>query len=197
MAEETKQSEVTYISRYRALKIVVTPGYSKEVDGRRVSTPGTHIRFEDGQYKTDDAEMIAFIEARPEFQKGMIQRVPDDIEDLNAHQAEMAQNLEEREAAVAAREAAIAAKEAEITDAEAGKAPAGNAEGAGTGEGGDDDEGEDDGLEEMDRPALVEHLKTLKEENPEGLEEVNGNSKSEDIIAAIRKVKADQPAFDE
>lgn len=185
MAEETKQKEVTFVSRYLNLRIVVQPGYSKEVDGRRVSTPGRSIRFFQGAYKTSDPEEIEFLRTRPEFGKH-IQEVPDNVEEMAARE-EQFKNLEDKEKELAEREAALAAREAALTNQETGR----------QGEEGEEGEDEDDGLEAMERGELIDHLKKLKEEDPEGLEEVNGNSKSEDIIAAIRAREADKPSFDE
>lgn len=179
----TKEKVVRYISRYIQLRIVRKPGYSKEVDGQRVSTPGTSIQFDQGVFETSDPDEVAFIEARPEFGK-LIQRVPDNVENLSKERQEQFQSLEEREAAIAAREAAVAKKEAQLTGGESGRAE---------GDGVDEEEGDD--LDEYTKAGLLEIVEK------EAVEGVTSRSKVVDILAAIRskrKAVADEAAaFDE
>lgn len=181
MAEEKKtlKKAARYISRYLQLRIVRKAAYSREVDGQRVATPGTAIQFDNGVFETKDPEEVAFIEARPEF-GNHIQKVPDNVEDLNSEHSEKFKNLEEKENDLAEREAAVAAKEAALTDGELGKA------------GGDDgDEGEGDGLEKLDKPGL---LKIVKKEKVEGTTDRTTMPK---LIEAIRAARADTAAFND
>ncbi len=181
MATETEVQSlakpVRYISRYLQLRIVRKPGYSKEVDGQRVSTPGTSIQFDQGVFETTDPAEVAFIEGRSEFGK-LIQRVPDNIEDIAGERTEVFQDLEAREKALADREAAIAAKEAALKNGELGKL-----------EDEEDGDEEDDGLEALTKKQLLEVAAT------EEVEGVNNNTKNEDIVAAIRKKRDDAAAF--
>lgn len=185
---DTTQKPVTFISKYRNLRIVRKASYSKEVEGRRVTLPGTAIRFAEGAFTTSEPEEIKFIESRPEFGRH-IQRVPDNVEDLAAARVEMNKDLEQREADIKAREEALAAREAELSSNETGK------------DEDEDEDGEEEGakLESLDRPALLEELKVAKEADPEFFKDLNGNSKSEDIIAALREKRKDDdtPAFNE
>lgn len=180
MATETEvktlPKPVRYISRYLQLRIVRKPGYSKEIDGQRVSTPGTSIQFDQGAFETTDPAEVDFIEARPEFGK-IIQRVPDNIEDMAAQRTEVFQDLEAREKALADREAAVAAQEAALKNVEMGKT--------------DEEEGdeEDDGLDAMTKKQL---LAVAAEEEVEGVSDKTTNP---EIVAAIRAKRADAAAF--
>lgn len=175
-ATATPAKPVRYISRYLQLRIVRKPGYSKEIDGQRVSTPGTSIQFDQGTFETSDPAEIEFIESRPEYGK-IIQRVPDNIENIAAQRDEVFQDLEAREAALKAREDEVAAKEAALKNVEMGKT--------------DEEEGdeEDDGLDAMTKKQLLEVA------TAEGVEGVSKDTKNEDIVAAIRAKRADQAAF--
>lgn len=177
-----KKETATYISRYLQLRIVRKPAYSREVDGQRVSTPGTSIQFEQGVFTTSDPDEIAFIEARPEFGK-LIQKVPKNIKDIDAERTEQFQSLEEREAAVAAREAAIAEKEASLKGTENGRSEGGSV--------GD----EEDGLEALSKADL---LAIVEEEEVPG---VNSRTTIPNLIAAIREHREagdeDEEAFEE
>lgn len=180
MATETEvktlAKPVRFISRYLQLRIVRKPGYSKEVDGQRVSTPGTSIQFDQGAFETTDPQEVAFIEARPEFGK-IIQRVPDNIENIAAQRDEVFQDLEARENALKAREAEVAAKEAALKNVEMGKT--------------EEEEGdeEEDGLEEMTKKQL------LAVAAEEGVEGVSDKTTNPELVAAIRAKRADQAAF--
>jgi hypothetical protein len=142
MAEE--KTEAKYLAKYLNLKIVKKSAVTREVNGQAITTPGESIRFVQGLYQTSDPEEQAFIEARPEFAKGMIIRVPDNVQDLLAKRAEWSQDLE-------AREAEIAKKEAELGIKATKEEIKGSAEGAGAGK-----VDVEDGLEEKKIKELVE-----------------------------------------
>lgn len=116
----TEPKAAKFLSKYLALKIVVRPTRSKEMDGQIISVDGESIRFVDGVYETSDPKEIEFLEARPEFKSGTIIRVPDDVKNLVAHEQEWRKDLEQREADLAAREAALEAKEKGIQGSEEG-----------------------------------------------------------------------------
>lgn len=166
MAEETKT--VRYLSRYFSLKLVRKPMRTKEVEGQIITSEGASIRFEEGAYETSDPEEIAYIEARPEFAAGTIIRVPDNVQNAAAHDAEFREDLEAREARLAAREAAVAAREAKVGPAE---------EGARVETG--------DGLR-----SNMKKTDLLKIAKDEGVEGVSEESKNDEIIAAIRAKRA-------
>lgn len=171
---------VRYISRYLQLRIVRKPGYSKEIDGQRISTPGTSIQFDQGVFETNDPAEVAFIESRPEYGK-YIQRVPDNIENMSEEREKKFATLEQKEAEIAAREKALEEREKALTGAETGRAEGSSLK----------DETGDDGLDAMKRDQLVEIAKQ------EGLEEeaYKVGTKNTDIVAAIRAKRADTAAF--
>lgn len=150
-----------YISRFLALRIVVKPAYTKEVDGRIVTVPGKDIRFDQGVFETEDQELIDFLEADKSFGTTYI-RVPDDVINPKNDRAEWMKDLETKEKELAEREAALKAREAKVNS---------NEEGAKAG----------DGLRgNMAKADLLEIAKN------EGVEGVNEDTKNADIIAAIR-----------
>ena len=172
--KETKP--VQFLSRYRGLKIVRTPIRTREIEGQIISSEGHSIRFVDGLYETDDADVIAYIEARPEFASGIIVRVPGNVKDLAAHKGEWEKTLEQREADLAAREAAVAAKEAKASGAE---------EGARVGK--PDTEIEGDGLDAMKRGELV----AIADELEIPSDQTKVGTKNADIVALIRAKRAE------
>jgi hypothetical protein len=132
-----------YISRRRELRIVLKPSYNKEVDGRVVTTPGLSARFSDGVYETEDQEIIAALEAHPNFGEGPngeFIKVPDNVGDLVGERAERFKDLETKEKELAAKEKELKEREHRIQ---------GNEEGAKTGK------PESDGLEDLKRDQLV------------------------------------------
>lgn len=150
-----------YISRFLALRIVVKPAYTKEVDGRIVTVPGKDIRFDQGVFETTDQELIDFLEADKSFGTTYI-RVPDDVQDVVKDRGEWMKDLETKERELAEREAALKAREAKVNGSE---------EGAKAG----------DGLRaNMPKADLLEIAKN------EGVEDVDDTTKNADIIAAIR-----------
>lgn len=150
-----------YISRYLALRIVVKPAYTKEVDGRVVTVQGKDIRFDQGVFETTDQELIDFLEADKSFGTTYI-RVPDNVEDVVKDRGEWMKDLETKERELAEREAALKAREAKVNSSE---------EGAKAG----------DGLRKnMAKADLLEIAKN------EGVEGVSEETKNDDIIAAIR-----------
>lgn len=184
MSQAKTAETARYISKYLKLKIVMKGAYNQVAEGRVISMPGKKIVFDGGVYETTDAEEIAFIEARPEFGQIII-KAPNNVEDLAAARTEWNKDLEQREADLKAREEALKAKELQLTPEEEGK---------------DDEEGnEPDGLEDLERKELLEILKKEKEADPDAFADVNGNSKNEDIIAAIRAKRdtEEDPAFTE
>lgn len=150
-----------YISRYLALRIVVKPAYTKEVDGRIVTVQGKDIRFQEGVFETTDQELIDFLEADKSFGTTYI-RVPDDVADVTKDRGEWMKDLETKERELAEREAALKARETKVNSSE---------EGAKAG----------DGLRaNMAKAELLEIAKN------EGVEGVSEETKNADIITAIR-----------
>lgn len=150
-----------YISRFLALRIVVKPAYTKEVDGRVVTVQGKDIRFDQGVFETTDQELIDFLEADKSFGTTYI-RVPDNVEDVAKDRGEWMKDLETKERELAEREAALKAREAKVSGSE---------EGAKAG----------DGLRK--NMAKADLLAIAIEEGVTGVDET---SKNDDIIAAIR-----------
>lgn len=150
-----------YISRFLALRIVVKPAYTKEVDGRIVTVQGKDIRFVEGVFETKDQELIDFLEADKSFGTTYI-RVPDNVADVAKDRGEWMKDLETKERELAEREAALKARESKVNSSE---------EGAKAG----------DGLRgNMPKVDLLEIAKA------EGVEGVSEETKNADIIAAIR-----------
>jgi len=54
-----------YIAKYLQLKLINKASYTKEVEGRIVVVSGKSIQFEDGVYKTNDKDEIAFLDNHP------------------------------------------------------------------------------------------------------------------------------------
>ena len=96
----TTATTVRYVARYRSLRLVMKPSYSKEVDGRSIPVSGTAIQFEDNQYSTSDPAEIEFLDSRPELKTGLIVRV-EGIADSSAVLAEMNKTLEDKDAEIA------------------------------------------------------------------------------------------------
>jgi hypothetical protein len=118
--DETKDhNPAIFISRYRALRIVVKPSYNKEVDGRIATVNGTSVQFESGEYRTTDPEIISYLESQKMFGDVYI-RVPDNVKDIAGKKEEWMKTLEQREADLKVREDAIAKKEAKINGSEEG-----------------------------------------------------------------------------
>jgi len=150
-----------YISRYLALRIVVKPAYTKEVDGRIVTVPGKDIRFDQGVFETTDQELIDFLEADKSFGTTYI-RVPDDVTDVVKDRGEWMKDLETKERELKEREEALKAREAKVNASE---------EGAKAG----------DGLR-----ANMPKADLLAIAVAEEVEGVDDTTKNADIIAAIR-----------
>ena len=150
-----------YISKYLALRIVVRPTFTKEVDGRIVTVPGKDIRFVDGAFETSDEELITFLEADRSFGTTYI-RIPDNVENIVKERDEMLKDLETREKEILAREASLKAREDRVNS---------NEEGAKAG----------DGLRK--NMPKAELLAIVKEEGVEG---VDADAKNEAIIVALR-----------
>lgn len=156
-----------YISRFLALRIVVKPAYTKEVDGRIVTVPGKDIRFTEGVFETEDQELIDFLEADKSFGTTYI-RVPDNVLNPKNDRDEWMKDLETKEKELAEREAALQAREAKVNSSE---------EGAKAG----------DGLREN-----MAKAKLLEIAQEEGVEGVSEETKNADIIAAIRAKRAEK-----
>ncbi len=63
-----QESEIVrFFSKYRELKIVVKPGYYKEVDGRTLPMAGKAIQFHDSTYETSDPGEIEFLRTHKNF----------------------------------------------------------------------------------------------------------------------------------
>lgn len=161
-----------YISRFLALRIVVKPTFTKEVDGRIVTVPGKDVRFVEGVFETEDQEIIDFLEADKSFGTTYI-RVPDNVEDVVKDRGEWMKDLETKERELAEREAALKVKEERINA---------NEEGAKAG----------DGL--RNNMAKAELLVIAADEGVEGVDETTKNA---DIIEAIRAKRADTAGEDD
>ncbi len=176
MATEELKKPVQFLSTYRSLKIVRKPVRTREIEGQIISTDGEKIVFEDAAYETSDPEIVAFLEARPEFASGIIYRVPGNVKDIVAFQAEREKSLEQREAELKAREEAVAKKEAGANASE---------EGARVGK--PDTEIEGDGLDTMKRGDLV----AIADELEIPSEQTKVGTKNADIVALIRAKRAE------
>ena len=176
---ETKQKPARYISRYLKMKIVMKPTYNQVAEGRVIPVPGKKIVFDGGVFETTDKEEQAFIEARPEFGQIII-KAPEDVEAM-ATRDEWMKDLETKEAELKAREEALEAERVRLGMDEAGKNP--------------EEDGEEDELDKLGRQELLELLKAEKEADPEHYKDLNGNSKNEDIVAAIKAKREDEPEF--
>lgn len=154
------QNPARYISRFLALRIVVKPAYTKEVDGRVVTVQGKDIRFVEGVFETTDQELIDFLEADKSFGTTYI-RVPDNVLNASAERAEWAKDLEARERDIAIREAALKEKESKVNASEEGGRVT-------------------DGLDGLKKADLLDIA------SKEEVEGVNKDTKNADIITAIR-----------
>lgn len=160
-----------YISRRRELRIILKPSYSKEVDGKVVTTPGISARFSDGIFETQDEEIIALLEAHPNFgggTNGEFIKVPENVADLAKERDEKFKDLETREAELKAREKDLEIREKRIQGSEEGSR-------AGKPEAGD-------GLDEMKRDQLVE----IAEKEGLAPEEYKVGVKNTAIVESIR-----------
>lgn len=167
MENTTDHNPVRYISRYLALRIVVKPAYTKEVDGRIVTVSGKDIRFVEGVFETTDQELITYLESQPGFGTVYI-RVPDNVADVVKDRGDWMKDLETKEKELAEREAALKAREAKVNASEEG------------GKAGD-------GLREnMKKEDLLQIAMT------EGVEGLTEETKNKDIIEAIRAKRAEK-----
>lgn len=116
----SKDTIVRFVSpRYRSLKLVMEPGYSKEVGGRVLAVAGKSVRFADGVYETTDPAEIEFLRGHDNNvanstkarKSPLFEEV--DLEDIEEKLASQ-KSLEQREADIAAREKAVADKEAKL-----------------------------------------------------------------------------------
>lgn len=156
-----------YISRFLALRIVVKPAYTKEVDGRVVTVQGKDIRFDQGVFETTDQELIDFLEGDKSFGTTYI-RVPDNVADAVKDRGEWMKDLETKERELAEREARLKEKEAKVNSSEEGSKAG-------------------DGLRpNMKKDDLLEIAKA------EGVEGVSQDTKNPDIIEAIRAKRAEK-----
>lgn len=125
-----KDTIVRFVSpKYRSLKLVMKPGYSKEVGGRILAVNGTSVRFKDGLYETENEAEIEFLRghennvanAQRSQKSPIFEEV--DVKDLDEKLKEQ-ESLEEREARLAEREAAVEEKEAKLGRKTGDKKPA-------------------------------------------------------------------------
>jgi len=170
---EKEPKLVTFLSKYRQHRIVRKGSYSKEVDGQRVTVPGTSIQFEDGVFATDDEEVVKFLRSQKDYGRTFTE-VPEGVNDLAGHRSEFGESLEEREARLAKKEEDLKTREAALTDAETGK--------------GGDQKVE---LEKMSKKALLKMAIDLK------IEKVNAQTSQSDLIAAIKAKQDEKPAFND
>lgn len=163
---ETKDhNPARYISRFLALRIVVKPAYTKEVDGRVVTVQGKDVRFTDGMFETTDPELIAFLEGDKSFGTTYI-RIPDNVEEVVKERAEWMKDLETKERELKEREEAVKAREAKVNSSEEGSKAG-------------------DGLR-----ANLPKVDLLKIAADEGVEGVSEETKNADLVAAIRAHRA-------
>ena len=120
-----KPKQEVYISKYLELRLVNRSSYTKEVNGRIITVPGSSIQFHEGVYRTSDPDEIEFLDNHANngnaFTK--IDR-KDQGKASNELIAAKYKDLEQREKELAAREAAVAKKEmAEKGQAEGSEKP--------------------------------------------------------------------------
>lgn len=186
---EKKAITARYISKYLELGIVRKASYYKEVDGRVVPVLGEKVKFHQGVFETSDPEIMAFLEARPEFGNIFI-RVPDNV-DAIVHRDEKFKDLDTREKELAEREAEIARKEALLNASEEGARTPENAKDNGAqGEAGD-------GLEDLNKAGLLEVAEKEGVEDWEAFKRpgVSLDSIREAIRAKRASAPADAPAY--
>lgn len=165
-----KAKTVRYISKYGQLRIVLKPTYTSELHGRIVTHAGEDVRFEDGVFSTDKAEVVEALEKRSEFGSIFI-RVPDDTDAL-AHREEKYKDIETKQKELEEKEKELAIREARLNNDETGRTVSGVVN-------------VNDGLEALTRDALNE----LAEE--QGIEEPEKYLNKKLLIQAIRESKED------
>lgn len=111
-AQAETPKEETYISKYHELRLVNKSSYTKEVNGRVVTVPGTAIQFHEGVYRTSDPEEIEFLDSHPNC-GSVFTKVSrkDQKKAVNEVIAERYKDLEQREKELAAREEALRKRE--------------------------------------------------------------------------------------
>jgi len=106
------KEKAKYISKYRSLKLVVKPSYTKEVEGRIVVVPGKSIRFVQGVYETDDPDEIKFLDNHPNLGTIFIKVTEKDLQkDLQKAIEKQFKDLETKEAELKAKEEELVKKE--------------------------------------------------------------------------------------
>ena len=98
MASEKKES-VTFISKFRKLKLIIESAFTKEVNGKFLPQPGKYIQFVDGMYETSDKDEIKFLESHKNFETHFIKV----DKEVASERAEYVQTLEQRNAELEAR----------------------------------------------------------------------------------------------
>ncbi|MCK4500877.1 hypothetical protein KAU11_10280 [Candidatus Babeliales bacterium] len=116
--------ETIYVSpKMRRLRVNLKSSHYEHVGNDKVLKQGVSAQFEDGLFKTADAEVIELMDANGNNTENGNRGFFTKVKDVNAAQSELKQKtetLEQREAKVAEREAAIAEKEAKLDKDEAG-----------------------------------------------------------------------------
>ena len=136
----SKKNEVTYISRYLRLRVVVKSAYHKLVGDKRQLVVGHSIQFDQGAYLTSDQDEIDFLDQYIEDNgDSVVTKVNKDV--VN-ERAEYVKTLEERNVEL---EAELAKKD---TGAKKVDRKTDNSKG--------------NGLEELTVPALKKIAKKLK-----------------------------------
>lgn len=169
MAENKK---ATYISGSKNLSLGIKSAFYRDEKGQRTLVPGERVRFEEGVYETDSAELQAIMEKRPEFGTLFI-RVPDGESEKQTK--ERMRPMEEKDKEIAKLKAETERLQKLLSKEEGGRS-------------GEDGKTTDVSLDGMKRDELVEIAKEL-EIAPE-LYRVG--IKNEDIKALILKAREEQ-----
>jgi len=165
MNETKNHNPARYISRYLALRIVVKPAFTKEVDGRIVTVQGKDVRFVEGVFETKDQELIDYLEADKSFGSTYI-RVQDNVSEVVNERNEWMKDLEARELDLKRREAELKDKETRVKGSE---------------------EGSKVEVEKDELKANMSKADLLAIAEAEGVEGVDKDTKNAEIIAAIRE----------
>jgi hypothetical protein len=125
-----------YISRYRELRLVTKSAYSKEVDGRIVTYPGTAIQFRDGVFETEDPQEIKLLEGHKNFGNIFI-KVEAGTKEAKQIRDEKYKDLEQRNKELAAKLAAAEEENKRLKDEGGDGDEKGDVDGAGAGKEGE------------------------------------------------------------
>ncbi|MDD2822801.1 MAG: SAP domain-containing protein [Candidatus Daviesbacteria bacterium] len=111
-AKSEKPQQEVYISKYLELRLVNRSSYTKEVNGRIITVPGSSIQFHEGVYRTSDPDEIEFLDNHANNGNAFTKiNRKDQGKASNELIAAQYKDLEQREKELAAREAAVTKKE--------------------------------------------------------------------------------------